>query len=277
MSLADASPSPRWTGPRWPGRLALGAAWWLAFLLLLEPGNITSALDAGQTLAWEREGLRILVATLMGASVTPLLLGLVERFPVGGPRAWRRVALHALAAAGVAAGLILLANPLAAWFLEPDPRPLPVGLRQDLAADWPLMTYAMGLFIALAHGLRRSRAPAPQPATPWLTQVTVTARGRQTRLALTAVDWIETQGNYLALHAGPAVHLLRETSRGLEGRLDPDRFLRIHRRVIVAADRLRDLTLLDGGDADLRLTDGQTLRVSRSYRRQVQDRLKASG
>jgi two-component system LytT family response regulator len=267
MSLADTLHSTRWTDPRWPRQLALGAAYWLAFLLLLEPGNIAAALDADRPLTWEREALRILVATLMGAAATPPLLWLVDRYPAGAG-AWRRLGLHAAACAGLAAGLIVLANPMAAWLLEPDSRPLMVGLRQDLAADWPLMTYAMALFVALAHGLRRRARP-----TPWLTHLTVTARGRQTRLALADVDWIETQGNYLALHASGQVHLVRETSRRLEARLDPDRFLRIHRRIIVALDRAECLSLLDGGDAELTLRGGTILRVSRSHRRALRSRM----
>ena len=80
------------------------------------------------------------------------------------------------------------------------------------------------------------------------------------------VDWIETQGNYLALHVGPAVHLLRESLARLETQLDPVSFARIHRRVIVAKDRIREVKSAGAGDALLRLTDGTELRLSRLYR-----------
>ncbi len=94
-------------------------------------------------------------------------------------------------------------------------------------------------------------------------------------LELANVDWIETQGNYLALHAGPAVHLIRETSVRFEARLDPRRFVRIHRRTIVALDRIRDVAALSNGDASLRLNDGTELRMSRGFRDAVLEKVGA--
>jgi DNA-binding LytR/AlgR family response regulator len=87
------------------------------------------------------------------------------------------------------------------------------------------------------------------------------------------VDWIETQGNYLALHVGAATHLIRETSVAFEAKLDPARFVRIHRRTIVAVDRVRELSPLLNGDAVVRLTDGRELKVSRGYRAMVRQAL----
>jgi DNA-binding LytR/AlgR family response regulator len=91
---------------------------------------------------------------------------------------------------------------------------------------------------------------------------------------MAAVDWIETQGNYLALHSGAQTHLIRETSARFEAKLDADRFLRIHRRAIAAVDRIRELRRLPGGDALARLDSGAELRVSRSYRERLQARLR---
>ena len=61
---------------------------------------------------------------------------------------------------------------------------------------------------------------------------------------------------------------LRETLTALEARLDPARFVRIHRRIIVAVDAIRELQPWFGGDQVLILKDGAKLRVSRSYREQ---------
>jgi two-component system, LytTR family, response regulator len=92
-------------------------------------------------------------------------------------------------------------------------------------------------------------------------------------LDLAAVDWIETQGNYLGLHAGGTTHLVRGALRAFEPRLDPARFARVHRRIVVALDRVVEVTALEGGDADLRLRDGAVVRLSRSYRKAVRERL----
>ena len=57
--------------------------------------------------------------------------------------------------------------------------------------------------------------------------------------------------------------------RAIEQVLDPRQFVRIHRRVVVNMDRVRDLTPLPGGDGMLLLGDGSSLRLSRTYRARV--------
>jgi two-component system LytT family response regulator len=80
------------------------------------------------------------------------------------------------------------------------------------------------------------------------------------------IDWIEAQDYYVEIHAGGAAHLHREPLRDLEARLDPERFVRIHRSAIVQIDRIRQLQALPSGDAAVVLRDGTELRVSRSRR-----------
>jgi len=80
------------------------------------------------------------------------------------------------------------------------------------------------------------------------------------------IDWIEAQDYYVEIHAGSTAHLHREPLRDLEARLDPKRFIRIHRSVIVQIDRIRQLQSLPSGDAAVILRDGTELRVSRSRR-----------
>lgn len=259
--------------PRWLPDLGLGFAYWLGFLLLLEPGNVVRALDAGQALAWDREALRIAGAAALGASVTPLLMALVRRYPVEGGQLWGRIAFHAIAGAVVAALLIVVSCLLASWLLAGETRPLAMAIRQEMTNNWPLLVYCIGTFLGAAHTVRFLRRSASDAPPAWLTQVTATARGRRTIVRLDAVDWIETQGNYLALHAGADTHLIRETSVRLEARLDPARFVRIHRRTLVAIDRIAEMTPLDGGDAALTLTVGAELRVSRNYRQTLRERL----
>ncbi len=80
-----------------------------------------------------------------------------------------------------------------------------------------------------------------------------------------AVDWAEAAGDYVALHVGARTHLLRQTMAGLADRLDPRRFVRIHRSTLVQVDRVRDLRPTAAGDAHVRLRDGTELRASRRY------------
>lgn len=83
------------------------------------------------------------------------------------------------------------------------------------------------------------------------------------------MDWLETQGNYLALHIGDATYLVRQTIRAFDTQRDPQQFARVHRRVMVSLHSIQDLEPLTNGDAGLRLRTGQVVRVSRSYRKQL--------
>jgi len=87
------------------------------------------------------------------------------------------------------------------------------------------------------------------------------------------VDWIEADGNYVRLHVGPASHLVRGTITSCVERLDPARFVRIHRRFIVNIDRVRELQPWFGGDYVVLLQDGRKLRLSRNFREEFRDRM----
>lgn len=90
------------------------------------------------------------------------------------------------------------------------------------------------------------------------------------------VEWIEAQGDYAALHVNGKTHLLREPLHTLEHKLDPASFIRIHRSTIVRLDRISEMQALANRDCLLRLKDGTTLRVSRSYSDRLQEALSAS-
>jgi two-component system LytT family response regulator len=90
------------------------------------------------------------------------------------------------------------------------------------------------------------------------------------------IDWIEAADNYVCLHVGADTHLLRETMNSIEGRLDPERFARIHRSTIVNLDRIKELRPWFHGEYVVVLRDGSELTLSRSYRDKVLGVLKAS-
>ena len=107
----------------------------------------------------------------------------------------------------------------------------------------------------------------------WTDRVLFKRDGRSFMVRLPDVQWIESSGNYVILHSGTQKHQLRETLTNLEGRLDPDSFVRIHRRLIVAVDAMRELQPWFGGDQVMILKDGTKLRVSRNFREHVSTRL----
>lgn len=81
-----------------------------------------------------------------------------------------------------------------------------------------------------------------------------------------AIDWIEAAGKFVHLHVGRAVHALRESMAELEQELDPARFLRISRSVIVNVDRIQEIQPWFQGDYVLILSDGTRLTSTRGYR-----------
>jgi len=103
----------------------------------------------------------------------------------------------------------------------------------------------------------------------YLSRVPVRSKGRIVLVDLSTVDWIEAADNYVRLHAGRREFLLRETLAGLEKRLDPERFARIHRSAIVQVDRIHELHPASHGDMDVVLKDGTVLTLSRTWRYQV--------
>jgi two-component system LytT family response regulator len=76
------------------------------------------------------------------------------------------------------------------------------------------------------------------------------------------IDWIGADDYYACVHVGSKSHLLRESLASLEKRLDPSRFVRVHRSAIVQIDRVREVKTSAGGD-EVVLRDGSRVRVSR--------------
>jgi two-component system LytT family response regulator len=79
------------------------------------------------------------------------------------------------------------------------------------------------------------------------------------------VDWMDVADNYLCLHVGAKTHLWRGTMKQAEEELDRDRFVRIHRSVIVAVDRILTVRTHESGGHVIELKGGVQLRSSRQY------------
>jgi two-component system LytT family response regulator len=87
------------------------------------------------------------------------------------------------------------------------------------------------------------------------------------------IDWIEASGNYVRLHLKEQSFLFRETMNQMESRLDPQRFFRIHRSRIVNTERIKELQPWFNGEYVVVLHNGTQLRLSRSYREKLEERL----
>jgi len=95
--------------------------------------------------------------------------------------------------------------------------------------------------------------------------------GKEFLVAASDIERLEAQGNYVNLHVRGRLYPLRSTMTDIEARLDPAKFVRVHRSHIVNLDHLAEIEPLDTGDARLKLRDGQVLPCSRTYRAALKD------
>jgi two-component system LytT family response regulator len=102
-----------------------------------------------------------------------------------------------------------------------------------------------------------------------LTRFVIRSAGRIFFLRVEDIDWLEAAGNYVRVHVGRESHFIRETLQSVEGRLDPTRFLRVHRSTVVNCDRIKELQPLFHGDYVVKLRDGTELTLSRNYREKL--------
>ena len=108
----------------------------------------------------------------------------------------------------------------------------------------------------------------------YLTRLMVKLTNRVILLKVNEIDWIEADGNYAKLHVGTKCHLLREKMQDLETQLDPQKFVRIHRSIIVNLDRVKEMHPHFNGDFIVVLDGGAQLKLSRSRREALEARLK---
>ncbi len=120
-----------------------------------------------------------------------------------------------------------------------------------------------GQLVALIEEMR--------PAQRYLKRIMVKSAGRMFFLRVSEIDWIEAAGNYVRLHVGPDSHLLRETMNGIEAKLDPEKFLRIHRSTIVNIERIKELQPWFHGDYVVILRDDRQLMMSATYREKLDE------
>jgi two-component system LytT family response regulator len=106
-----------------------------------------------------------------------------------------------------------------------------------------------------------------------ISRIAVKSRGQTLFLNVSEIDWIEAASYYACLHAGSATHLVRRTLQELEHDLDERAFVRIHRSIIVNLERVRGLELQESGEYEVVLECEARLRLSRRYRKRLQDRL----
>jgi LytTr DNA-binding domain-containing protein len=96
--------------------------------------------------------------------------------------------------------------------------------------------------------------------------------GREFLVNAREIEWLQAAGNYVNLHVHGRDYPLRATMAGIEERIDPLRFVRVHRSYFVNLDCLAEIEPLDTGDARLQMRDGAKIPCSRRYRAALRER-----
>lgn len=106
-----------------------------------------------------------------------------------------------------------------------------------------------------------------------LDRLVVKAGGATRFVRVADVDWIEAAGVYVNLHVGGKEILYRSSLAELAGRLDPARFIRVHRSTVVNIESIVQLEPISHGEFEVVLKGGARTRISRSYRAHLEERL----
>ena len=130
----------------------------------------------------------------------------------------------------------------------------------------PVATDRLERAVARALSRRGSRKAG---GGKWLREFWVPHRSELLRIEAEAVDRIDAERDYVRLHVGDRSYLLLQTIAGLEAKLDPDEFIRIHRSTILRREAIRGLRHEGLGVWAAELADGEALRIGRTYLRKV--------
>ncbi len=149
------------------------------------------------------------------------------------------------------------------------------------AIDYLLKPFTRARFTrAMEHSLRRlgqtNGSAGIEPGLLSLLESIRSERKAQGRIAIRSeqgvyfvriseIDWLEAFGNYVKIHVGSQEHLLRDSLKCFEERLDPNRFLRVHRSAVVNLDSIERLEPWFHGEYSVFLRDGTKLTSSRTY------------
>ena len=135
------------------------------------------------------------------------------------------------------------------------------------AVDYLLKPFTKERFEEALRRARRELSARSEPSqlAGLLKRIAVRTQDRYVLLKVTDIDWIEAAANYVEIHARGKSFLVRSTIANLEKKLDPERFTRIHRSIIVNAERVAEIRSDAHGDYDVTLTTGKVLRMTRSF------------
>lgn len=274
-----------------PWRRTLETGFWVVSMLFNAVGNsITAVMDVHRVglsfndwepVVWETSSAVLLLA------LVPVLAAFTRRFPLHWDT-WRRL-LPIYLAASVAFSLLHVAGMVGLRVLayrwqggEYDFGPWPRELFYEYLKD--VRTFA-GMVLTIevyrfllrrwqgeAHLLDVPDEGPPLEPVELPDRFLVRKLGREFLVAANDIEWLQAAGNYVNLRVRGHDYPLRSTIAGIESKLDPRRFARIHRSYIVNLDQVVSIEPLETGDAHVHLKDGSHLPCSRRHRAGLRSR-----
>jgi two-component system LytT family response regulator len=144
------------------------------------------------------------------------------------------------------------------------------------ALDYLLKPFDAARFGRALDRAKEKIAHYPAARASATARIVIKDRGNVLFLNVSDIDWVDAAGYYACLHVGGQTHVMRRTLQDLERDLGEDKFIRIHRSIIVNLERIRALEIQNGGEYAVVLNSDVRLQLSRRYRRRLQDRMGAS-
>jgi two-component system LytT family response regulator len=131
--------------------------------------------------------------------------------------------------------------------------------------------------LAVLQGDAKPQPDARSQPSQYLERIAVESKGKVRVVPVAQIDYILASGVYAELYVGDRRFIVRESLNALEQRLDPQVFMRIHRSVIVRLELIDVFHRGEGGDYEVQLKSGIRLRVSRTRREALEQRLGVAG
>jgi|SRR6185295_5139653 len=263
---------------------AMWSAWWVlnatvnSVVVNMDIGRQHLSFDWREPVIWEFSSCLVVLA------LVPAVIAYDRRFPFQATT-WRRVlpwhvlgtvvfsVTHVLAM--VALRHLAYESVGASYDFGNWPRELLYEYLKDIrtyAAILLVVYFYRFLLLRLRGEARLLTAPEEGPAVESIERperFLVRKLGSEFLVPAREIEWLEAAENYVNLHVRGRVYPLRSTMTAIQERLDPQRFVRVHRSYMVNLDFLAQIEPLESGDARLVLKDGTHVPCSRRYRSQL--------
>jgi len=248
---------------------------------LIDLRRLDAGFDAWEPVVWEASSALVWLLVLV-----PLLAWYTRRFPLLWDN-WRRRLLQyipvsmvvCLVHVGAMVALRMLAYRAVGqeYTFGPWPRELAYEYLKDVRSFISIVLVMEGYRFVLRRWQGEvSLLSAPDQGPPVEPverpeRFLVRKLGREFLIAANDIEWAQAAGNYVNLRVRGHDYPLRSTLASVETRLDPHRFVRIHRSYMVALPHVASIEPLETGDARVHLRDGTALPCSRKYRQELRE------